>query len=187
MPDMQWGKASWKLNQAKKTWRALRPNVKMKDLCQVKVSIIEEKTARDGMVLLKYLVRKVSVYILQDACMYPSHLMKVSNEFGSPRNVENKVSSNEINEVLEEEDERQHKSPHSKVGNWKMILKNHVEMQLWNIKWREVKSRKKGKIMSTLSKSSGKYSHWLEYKTRIGKRKSVSIGIILIHGDFYTK
>ena len=100
------------------------------------------------------------------------HLMKVNKEWGSPRNVENKVSSNEINEVLEEEDERQHKSPHSKVRNWKMILKNHVEMQLWNIKWRGVKSRKKGKIMSTLSKSSGKYSHWLEYKTRIGKQKS---------------
>ena len=34
-------------------------------------------------------------------------LMKVSKEFGSPRNEENNISSNEVNEVLEEEDERQ--------------------------------------------------------------------------------
>ena len=39
--------------------------------------------------------------------MHPSHLMKVKKEFGSPRNQENKISSNEINEVLEEGDEGQ--------------------------------------------------------------------------------
>ena len=38
--------------------------------------------------------------------------MKVNKEFGSPRNEENKISSNETNEVLVEEDEGQHnKSP----------------------------------------------------------------------------
>ena len=47
--------------------------------------------------------------------MDPCHLMEVNKEFGSPRNKENKITSNEINEVLEEEDKGlDDKSPNSK-------------------------------------------------------------------------
>ena len=41
--------------------------------------------------------------------IHPCHVVKANKEFGSPRNEGNKISSNEINEVLEEENEGQHK------------------------------------------------------------------------------
>ena len=46
--------------------------------------------------------------------MHLCHLMKLNKEFRSPRSEENKISSNEINEVLEEEDEQHNKSPNRK-------------------------------------------------------------------------
>ena len=50
--------------------------------------------------------------------------MKVNKEFGSPENKENKISSNVINEVLEEEDEGQcNKSPNSKSEELKYNIK----------------------------------------------------------------
>ena len=50
--------------------------------------------------------------------MHPCHLIKVNKEFGSLRNQENKIPSNERNKVLEKEDERQcNNSPNSKVRN----------------------------------------------------------------------
>ena len=52
--------------------------------------------------------------------MHSCHLMKVNKHFGNPKNDENKLSSNEINEILEEEDEgQQDKSPNSKIEELK--------------------------------------------------------------------
>ena len=63
--------------------------------------------------------------ILQDA----STSLGENKEFGSLRNEENKISLNEINEVLEEEDEGQHnKLLIAKVRNWKITLKTYIRM-----------------------------------------------------------
>ena len=79
-----------KLNQLKKfgEHRDL-----MKDLCQVAMSIIEEKNIRDGVVLLKYWAKKIlirhgNVFYR----MYPCHLMKVNKKFETPSKKE-KISS----------------------------------------------------------------------------------------------
>ena len=62
---------------------------------------------------------------------------------------ENNISSNEINGVLEEEDEGQNdKSSFSKSEELKNNIKDLVEMHLWNIKGTEVKSGKKGRLLT---------------------------------------
>ena len=99
--------------------------------------------------------------ILQDLC----HLMKVNKKSGSPRNEENKISSNKLNDVLEEEDEGQHnKSPNSKSEE----LKDNTEKPCTNAvvenKMNGIEEWKKGKIMSIQPKSTGKYSPWLNIK-----------------------
>ena len=88
---------------------------------------------------------------------YPCHLMKVNKEIGSPRNEENKISSNEVNEVLEEEDEGQHnKSPNSQSKELKDKTEKPCLNAVVECKINRSEEWKKGKVMNTQPKSSGK-------------------------------
>ena len=74
--------------------------------------------------------------------------MKVNKEFGSSRNEGYKTTKNEINEGLgKEDDERQqNKSLLINREELKDNSKNQVETKLWNIKWKEVMSRKQERL-----------------------------------------
>ena len=109
------------------------------------------------------------------------------DEFGSSRNEENKISSIEMNGILKKEDEGQHnKSPGSKSENLKDYTENPCRNAIVEYKMHESEEWKKGKIINT-AKINWKIQSLVEYKTRSGKGKTVSIGIIVINGDFYIK
>ncbi len=79
--------------------------------------------------------------------------MKVNKKLGSLRNEENEISSNEINEVLEEEYEGQHdKSPKSKREKLKETPEKPCRNAVVECKINESEIKM---IMSTLPKSSG--------------------------------
>ena len=91
--------------------------------------------------------------------MHPCLLRKVNKEFGSLRNEENKISSNEIKEVLEEGDEGQH----NKILNSKSEeLKDNIENPCRNAAMEYIMNKseewKRGKIICIQTKSIGKYT-----------------------------
>ena len=77
-----------KAESSKKLWKASRSNERTyADEGFVTGSTIEDKAAKDGVVLLKYWVRNVNVY-WSDMEMHPCHLMKRNEEnrsFGGRR------------------------------------------------------------------------------------------------------
>lgn len=97
--------------------------------------------------------------------MHPCHLMEVDKELQSPRNEENTNSSNEMNDVLEEEDEGQYNN--NSISNRKEVKDNRIKPsrnEVVEYKLRGSDEWKKGMVMSTQPKSTGKYSHWLNIK-----------------------
>ena len=87
--------------------------------------------------------------------------MKVNKEFGSSKNKGNKTAKNEINEILGEEDEGQHKkSLHINKEELKDNSKKTSRGKIVEYRMKENDEWKTGKIMSAQHKSTGKYSHW---------------------------
>ena len=77
--------------------------------------------------------------------------MKVSKEFGSVRNEKYEISLNEINEVLEEEDERQQKSLNSKSDELKDNTEKPSRNTVVEYKMNGSEEQKKEKIIKHIA------------------------------------
>ena len=102
------------------------------------------------------LIRHGGTFYRMHSCL----LMKVNKDFGNPRNEENKISSNEINEILAEENKGQYnKSPSSKSEELKDNTEKPCRNTVVDDKMNGSKEQKKRKIMCIQPKSTRKYSH----------------------------
>ena len=61
--------------------------------------------------------------------------VKKKKEFGNPRNEENKISSNEMNEVFEEDDGQCNESPNSKSEELKYSYHTVRDLQTSLVVW----------------------------------------------------